>query len=80
MGKSLNVKGKSAKMNRLSGFVPFCQISLNEDKAQIHEASVSARVHVRAAAWISYNRHWRRPQLDCISSEKVCLSQPWTRR
>ena len=32
VGKGLNIKGKSAKKNKLSGFVPFCQISRNEHK------------------------------------------------
>mmetsp|Transcript_26849 Transcript_26849/g.32943 ORF Transcript_26849/g.32943 Transcript_26849/m.32943 type:complete len:996 (+) Transcript_26849:194-3181(+) len=38
VGKGLNVKGKSAKMNRLSGFVPFVQVSDNAHKSQIEEA------------------------------------------
>ena len=42
----LNVKGKSAKKNRLSGFVPFCQISKNEHKAQITATPPEARWHV----------------------------------
>ncbi|CAK9076529.1 unnamed protein product [Durusdinium trenchii] len=45
VGKGLNVKGKSAKKNYLSGFVPFLQISVNEHKEQIgppqDEASVT---------------------------------------
>jgi len=38
VGKGLNVKGKSAKMNRLSGFVPFVQVSDNAHKSQVEEA------------------------------------------
>ena len=32
VGKGPNIKGKCARKNRLSGYVPFCQISINEDK------------------------------------------------
>jgi hypothetical protein len=45
-GKGLNIKGKSAKKNRLSGFVPFCQISRNEDKAALEEAPSDARTRI----------------------------------
>jgi hypothetical protein len=34
-GKSLNVKGKSAKQGRLSGFVPYVQIHLEKDKRKV---------------------------------------------
>jgi len=40
VGKGLNVKGKSAKRGRLSGFVPFLQISDNRHKQDV-EASMS---------------------------------------
>merc|ERR1719487_560698 len=46
VGKGLNIKGKSAKKNRLSGFVPFCQISDNEHKADITSTPPDARWHV----------------------------------
>ena len=45
-GKGLNIKGKSAKKNRLSGFVPFMQISKNEDKAAVEAPSREARVRI----------------------------------
>ena len=45
-GKGLNIKGKSAKKNRLSGFVPFCQISQNGDKAALEAAPADARVRI----------------------------------
>ena len=35
VGKGLNVKGKSAKKNRLSGYVPFLQISSNAHKMKL---------------------------------------------
>ena len=46
VGKGLNVKGKSAKKNRLSGFVPFCQISNNADKSQLEPSPPNARTHI----------------------------------
>lgn len=46
VGKGLNVKGKSAKKNRLSGFVPFLQISDNEHKYKIEASSPKARLTV----------------------------------
>ena len=42
-GKGLNIKGKSAKKNRLSGFVPFCQISKAEDKKRLEETPRDAQ-------------------------------------
>ena len=51
-GKSLNVKGKSAKAGRLSGFVPFVQIHAEEHKARVGTRPRSARITVyfRSAA------------------------------
>jgi hypothetical protein len=46
VGKSLNVKGKSAKKGKLSGFVPFIQISDNDHKAKIEESPSDARVAI----------------------------------
>lgn len=46
VGKGLNVKGKSAKKNRLSGFVPFLQIMDNDHKDLIEEMPPQARVRV----------------------------------
>ena len=46
VGKGLNVKGKSAKKNRLSGFVPFVQISDNSHKSLIEECPVDARTEM----------------------------------
>eukprot|EP00746_Dinoflagellata_sp_MGD_P121065 gnl/MRDRNA2_/MRDRNA2_56361_c0_seq1.p1 gnl/MRDRNA2_/MRDRNA2_56361_c0~~gnl/MRDRNA2_/MRDRNA2_56361_c0_seq1.p1 ORF type:complete len:1065 (+),score=203.09 gnl/MRDRNA2_/MRDRNA2_56361_c0_seq1:103-3297(+) len=44
VGKSLNVKGKSAKKGKLSGFVPFIQISDNDHKEKIEESPSNARL------------------------------------
>lgn len=44
VGKGLNVKGKSSKKNRLSGFVPFVQISDNSHKSQLERSPSDARV------------------------------------
>ena len=46
VGKGLNIKGKSAKKNKLSGFVPFCQISKNEHKKELENAPSDARTHI----------------------------------
>ena len=45
-GKGLNIKGKSAKKNRLSGFVPFVQISKNSDKAKLETSPRAARTRI----------------------------------
>ena len=44
VGKGLNVKGKSSKKNRLSGFVPFLQISKNEHKAALDPPPMESRI------------------------------------
>ncbi|CAE8641814.1 unnamed protein product [Polarella glacialis] len=46
VGKGLNVKGKSAKKNRLSGFVPFIQISENCHKTKIEASPADARTKI----------------------------------
>jgi CRP-like cAMP-binding protein len=40
VGKGLNVKGKSAKGNRLSGFVPFLQVSNNAHKTDVEKPNI----------------------------------------
>lgn len=46
VGKGLNVKGKSAKKGVLSGFVPFLQISDNNDKVKVEASPPGSRVVV----------------------------------
>eukprot|EP00927_Polykrikos_kofoidii_P023572 TRINITY_DN2166_c0_g1_i6.p1 TRINITY_DN2166_c0_g1~~TRINITY_DN2166_c0_g1_i6.p1 ORF type:complete len:1095 (-),score=187.03 TRINITY_DN2166_c0_g1_i6:123-3407(-) len=46
VGKGLNVKGKSAKKNYLSGFVPFMQISDNDHKQHIQASPPEGRVQI----------------------------------
>jgi hypothetical protein len=46
VGKGLNVKGKSSKKARLSGFVPFLQISKNDDKSEIEDSPADARLTI----------------------------------
>lgn len=46
VGKGLNVKGKSAKRNHLSGFVPFLQISDNKHKRRLGRCPENSRVVV----------------------------------
>jgi len=46
VGKGLNIKGKSAQKNRLSGFVPFLQISDNEHKKDIERSPKDARTKI----------------------------------
>ena len=48
VGKGLNIKGKSAQKNRLSGFVPFLQISNNDHKKDIEKSPKDARTKVCA--------------------------------
>jgi len=43
VGKGLNVKGKSSKKNRMSGFVPFLQISDNAHRKMIEESPPDTR-------------------------------------
>lgn len=43
VGKGLNIKGKSSKMNHLSGYVPFIQISDNAHKPLVEESPPQAR-------------------------------------
>lgn len=38
VGKGLDIKGKSAKRGKYSGFVPYLQIHVNEDKDKVREA------------------------------------------
>ena len=46
VGKGLNIKGKSAQKNRLSGFVPFLQISDNRHKSQIEQSPKDSRTKI----------------------------------
>jgi hypothetical protein len=46
VGKGLNIKGKSAQKNRLSGFVPFLQISNNDHKKEVEKSPKDARVKI----------------------------------
>lgn len=46
VGKGLNVKGKSSKKNRLSGFVPFVQITNNEHKGMLEPMPAKSRVRI----------------------------------
>ncbi|CAJ1962659.1 unnamed protein product [Cylindrotheca closterium] len=46
VGKGLDIKGKSAKKGKLSGFVPFLQIHNDEHKKQIRTHPKDARIRV----------------------------------
>jgi len=46
VGKGLNIKGKSAQKNRLSGFVPFLQISENQHKRMVETSPANARTKI----------------------------------
>eukprot|EP00930_Biecheleria_cincta_P032164 TRINITY_DN22318_c0_g1_i1.p1 TRINITY_DN22318_c0_g1~~TRINITY_DN22318_c0_g1_i1.p1 ORF type:complete len:1340 (+),score=259.46 TRINITY_DN22318_c0_g1_i1:107-4126(+) len=46
VGKGLNVKGKSAKRGRQSGFVPFIQICSNADKEMLAKPKLDARIKI----------------------------------
>ena len=71
VGKGLNVKGKSAKMNRLSGFVPFVQISDNAHKNMVEPPSTSPaydiHVYLRSAA----NREEAKAALEACLEQMV---------
>ena len=74
VGKGLNVKGKSAKKNRLSGFVPFVQISDNAHKSEVEESPAGARTQIfyrtakaRAAALAQLSTVLKDTQFHLIS-------------
>jgi len=46
VGKGLDIKGKSALKGKYSGFVPFLQISKNEDKARVCKMTTYGRVRI----------------------------------
>ncbi|KAL3942759.1 MAG: hypothetical protein SGBAC_003103 [Bacillariaceae sp.] len=46
VGKGLDIKGKSAKKGKLSGFVPFLQIHNDEHKKQIRTHPKDARIRI----------------------------------
>jgi Domain found in Dishevelled, Egl-10, and Pleckstrin (DEP) len=46
VGKGLDIKGKSAKRGKLSGYVPFLQIGRNKDKKKIRRLSPNHMVKV----------------------------------
>lgn len=72
VGKGLNVKGKSAKKNRLSGFVPFVQISDNAHKAEIERPPKGSRIRIffktKAARDIVMDRMWNTMGITATAS------------
>ena len=46
VGKGLDIKGKSAKAGKYSGYVPFLQITNNEDKAKVPAMTAGTRLRV----------------------------------
>ena len=46
VGKGLDIKGKSARKGKLSGFVPFLQIHQNKDKRRCHTLRKDASVRI----------------------------------
>jgi len=46
VGKGLNVKGKSARMNHMAGYVPFLQISKEEHKELIEKSDPCNRLEI----------------------------------
>ena len=73
-GKGLNVKGKSAKKGRLSGFVPFLQISDEAHKLKIGTSPpyTSVRVYYASAAL----REAARNKLQPLLEEMVAIAEP----
>jgi hypothetical protein len=60
----LNVKGKSSKKNRLSGFVPFLQIHENEDKQLVETSPIDSRVKI-----FYQNEEARKSALEVLQHE-----------
>jgi len=56
VGKGLNIKGKSAKKNRLSGLVPFLQISNNLHKKFIEQSPPDARLMIFYSSEVARTR------------------------
>ena len=71
-GKGLNVKGKSAKMGRLSGFVPFLQISEEAHKTKVSTSPAYSTVRVYYAS--EALRSAARVALQPMLSEMVKLA------
>lgn len=71
-GKSLNIKGKSAKQGIISGFVPFVQIHKETDKGKVPVPPIDARVRVfyrsKATRELAYG------QLETAMQEMVKLA------
>lgn len=73
VGKGLNVKGKSAKRNRLSGFVPFIQISDNAHKSAIEKPEGGARVQIFYCC--ARHRDEVQMKLDEIAQQQVAAAE-----
>lgn len=71
-GKGLNVKGKSAKTGRLSGFVPYIQISEEAHKARVGTSPAAA--HVRVYYTSARARAAARQQLEEVLEEMTAAT------
>jgi len=67
VGKGLNVKGKSAKKGRLSGYVPFVQISDNKHKPMVEKSPAGARLKLFFKSTAS--------RADAVNTLKTIASQ-----
>ena len=66
-GKGMNVKGKSAKTGKLSGFVPFIQIHKEQDKRRCATSPKESRLRVYFPTY--EDRHEARSKLEPILEE-----------
>ena len=82
VGKGLNVKGKSAQMNRLSGFVPFVQILDNTHKVQVEAPAdgpaCGVHVYFRSAAHHAEAREALMAWLEGMVLPKEEVASPLT--
>lgn len=75
VGKGFNVKGKSAKLNALSGFVPFLQISDNSHKEVVEPSPPDSRVTIYfRSRWACKLAHQH--LLECVNSKYSDITPP----
>mmetsp|Transcript_107677 Transcript_107677/g.195930 ORF Transcript_107677/g.195930 Transcript_107677/m.195930 type:complete len:1208 (+) Transcript_107677:133-3756(+) len=82
VGKGLNVKGKSAKKNRLSGFVPFLQISDNAHKKDLEALPKDSRIRVfyRTEAARTAALNTMRNFVEKKQSKRTSIKRPWKKQ
>ncbi|CAK9052873.1 unnamed protein product, partial [Durusdinium trenchii] len=80
-GKDLNIKGKSAKIGRLSGYVPVLQISENDHKKRLGTSPAEGRIRIYMAHEESCHRMQVRMQQVLIEMARgVAAAKSITRQ